>query len=134
MILRTIISLPLAATRASNWIDMRSCAFASLQLAATDLASPVGAVTIEYSNDIKQCEYELYNIGDPTVASTAARVDVTAALTVLGTALAAGYDGSGNKVSFIKLDTIGVPAYCRVVWTRTSGGATDTLLINAVGV
>lgn len=129
----TAIQLSMAATVQSEWIDLRSSLDASLQVSCGDNSSPVGAITVEYSNDVNQILDEKYR-GTLPSATAAARVDVTSALTVLGTALStSGYDGAGSKASFIDLDAIGMPAFVRVVYTRTSGGASDTLLVNVSG-
>ena len=130
----TQIPLSTAATVQSRWIDTRTVHSVTLQLSVTDVASPVGAITIEFSNDVGTIQKEL-NTGVLPANTTAARVDVTTALTVRGTALAAGYDGVGAKVSFTNFgDAVGVPAFFRVVYTKSSGGgATDILLVNVAG-
>lgn len=124
------LSLSLAATVISRWIDIRTLYDVSLQLDCGDVASPVGVITVEFSND-KVCENEIAT--DVAPGSTAAvRVDATAALTVKGSALADGYDGVGAKASFASFP-VGLPGYFRVKYTRTGGGATDTLRVRTVG-
>lgn len=127
----TNIQLPLGATVASQWIDLRFSMVATLQVSTNSVSAPIGVITIEYSNDVGTIELERWG-GQPNPATTnAAKVGVTAAATVLGTNLATGYDGTGGlKTSFVDLTKIGIPHYVRVVYTRTSGGATDTLLVN----
>lgn len=124
------LSLSLAATVISRWIDIRTLSDVSLQLDCGDLASPVGVVTVEFSND-KVCENEIAMDVAPG-STTAVLVDATSTLTVKGTALAAGYDGVGAKATFASFP-IGLPGYFRVKFTRTSGGATDVLHVRTIG-
>lgn len=123
------LQLSLAATVISRWIDIRTLTDVSLQLDCGDVASPVGAITVEFSND-RVCEYEIMTDVAPA-SSAAVVVDCTTALTVKGAALSNGYDGVGAKASFASFP-IGLPGYFRVKYTKTSGGATDTLHVRAV--
>lgn len=130
--LRTDILLSTAATARTEWIDLRNATYTTLQVSVPDNASPVGAVTVEYSNDVNTIENEKAQQVLPA-NTQASRVNVTAALVVLGTAFAAGYDGAGAKASFTDLTLIGIPAFVRVIYTRTSGGgATDPLRVNVI--
>jgi hypothetical protein len=131
--IRTAIALSTAATVSSPWVDLRSVEFCSLQIDVSDVASPVGVVTVEFSNDFNTIENELAQQVTPA-NSAAVRVNVSAAVTVSGTALASGYDGAGAKASYVDLDDIALPSYARVVYTRTSGGgATDILNVRFQG-
>lgn len=135
-LIRTDINLSMAATVRSPWIDLRGVLDYSAMLSCGDLASPVGVITYDFSNDWVKIEAERAAGVDPA-NSTAIAVGMTAALgagIVTGTVLATGYDGVGDKASYIRLGgPLGYPAYIRFVYTRTSGGATDILKINLIG-
>lgn len=126
------VQLSMAATSYSGWFDLRALSYVTLQCSANGLASPVGVVTVEYSNDVGTVESERAK-GVAPAASVAARVDVSAALVVLGTSFATGFNGNGVKSGFANLEPVGIPNYVRVVYTRTSGGAGDFLLVNVTG-
>lgn len=116
--------LNMAATAITPWVDIRKYAAASIQTDCEDIASPVGVITIESSNDVATIEAELYAGTAP--ASTAAKLIATPVVPA-GALWATGYDGVGSKAS------IGTPsvafAFLRVKYTRTSGGAGDTLSV-----
>lgn len=131
MNLRTNLTIDMSATGASRWADLRNMRDVSLQVDCGAVASPVGVVTVEFSNDVETCEREIKTDVAPT-STTAVKVDCTAALTVRGTAFSNGFDGSGNKASFTSIP-VGMPAFARVKYTRTSGGSGDTLHVRFVG-
>jgi hypothetical protein len=131
------LQLSMAATAGSKWIDLRSSTHATLQVSCGAVNTPAGAVTVEYSNDNVQCEREIVQYGanatpDTDTTTTAVRIGVTTALSVVGTAPATGFDGGGNRSFFTNLAAIGLPGFVRVVYTRASGGAADVLLINVI--
>lgn len=126
--------LPAVTTSATPWVALQGLRRASLQVQVTTVGTPVGIVTIEYSSDVRQIGTEMSSnsvVFPPN--TTAARIDVSAAVTVQGTNLATGYDGAANRASFVNLTTVGLPQFVRVIWTRTSGGTGNNVVVNIVG-
>lgn len=133
MKLRSHTSISLAATGYSPWIDLQGLDNIAIQLDCGDVASPVGVVTVEGSNDFDVIERER-DIGTASASSAAIVIDITSLVTVQGTAFATGFDGVGNKAAIARLVVSGtIPAFIRFKYTRTSGGAGDTLHFRAVG-
>lgn len=132
MSIATNIAVDMSATGYSPWVRLNECVgSATLQLSSTAVASPVGAITVEFSNDVNTITNE--QAGNVASADSAAiKSDVTGTLTVTGAALSNGYDGSGAKVSYMALPAA-LPGFARVKYTRTSGGSGDTLSVRFCG-
>lgn len=133
MLLRSHHTLNLAATAYSPWLDVWHASNVAIQLDCGDVASPVGVVTVEASNDFETIEQERA-VGTASASSAAVLIDITSVITVQGTVLATGYDGVGSKVSMLRLTSGGtIPAFVRIKYTKTSGGSGDTMHVRLAG-
>lgn len=122
--------LPVTASITTPWIDTRSYARVSLHTyIPTNTGTPIGVVTMEYSNDVEGVKQDMA-LNPAFGTSNAKPVNVTSSLQVLGTAWSNGYNGSANRASFVGIDPAdGLPAFMRVVYTRTSGGTGNVFTV-----
>lgn len=110
----------LATTFATRWIDTRSAFVAHLQWSSDNTSSPVGAITIEESND-PQVETEQWNTSGESTASTAKAINISADTTrvvILGTGLTV------NAVNNTEVIVHSPARYIRLKYTASTGGAT----------
>ena len=114
--------LSMAASAATPWVDVRASATGSVFTDCEDISSPVGVITLEFSNDVATIEAEKA-AGTPPL-STAAKL-IANTTVPSGTAWTNGYDGNGAKSSGTTVTA--AFAYARIRYARTGGGASDTL-------
>lgn len=110
----------LSATTTTPWTHTSGAHSALFHLSWAGAGTPVGAFTLECSND-PRCETELLTYVTPA-NSTAKKVDVTASIpadAVVGTGLSVSGGGDGSTI--ITMDN--PPEYVRIVYTRSSGGS-----------
>jgi uncharacterized Zn-binding protein involved in type VI secretion len=113
-----------SVTFKSKWLDVRSCAVLHLHFSIAATGTPVGAITIEESNDPQIARTMLGTSpqGDST-ADSVAKVDISAdsaRVKINGTGLAV----NGANSTIVKISD---PAsYIRFVYTVTSGGSAST--------
>lgn len=117
----------MAATFKSAWLDCRGSYHVSIQVSNAATGTPVGAWTVEESND-NQIESNRWTAGGDSTADTVSVVNSSAStrVEVVGSGLAV----SSANTTLINIDR---PArYVRLVYTRTSG--TGTVSAYAQGV
>lgn len=118
-----------AGTRYTPWVDVRTALLVGLGTDCEDIASPVGVIALELSNDVAVIEGEIA-AGGLAPAAGAAKSVVSSLVPTGGNTWLTGYDGVGSKVS------VAVPAvtsaFIRVRYIRTSGGVGDTLTVRWV--
>lgn len=117
-------SLSMATTGYTPWVPVGRLAALSIGTYCGDVNDPVGVLTYEGSNDFSVIEAEL-RAGISSANSAAKAVTLT--VSVSGSAWSNGYDGVGAKNSVVFANP--ATAYARVKYTRTSGGAADTLTV-----
>lgn len=120
MILQGILATnkALGATFKTTWVDTRGLSLVGFQWSSTAGTSPVGALTVEESNDPVIPNEQRTNPADST-ASTAQAINISASdrVTIDGTGLTIG--GANNTIISVEN-----PArFVRLVYTRTSGTA-----------
>lgn len=121
----------MAATGYTPWVDMRRLVTLHVQTDCGDVNDPVGVVTVEISNDVATIEKEQAN-GTTPANSAAVKVTGLTASNV-GTNWATGFDGVGAKAATASSAVVHLAAFARVKYTRTSGGAGDTLYVRWCG-
>jgi hypothetical protein len=131
MALYTVHNLSMAATAYTPWVDVRRLAQVSIQTDCGDVNDPVGVVTLESTNDIATVEKEQNN--GTTPANSAAAKLTLATASSSGTNWATGFDGVGAKSAVLISTTVPSVPFVRVKYTRTSGGAADTLVVRWFG-
>lgn len=108
----------LTATYATSWIDVRSAYVAHLQMSSDNTGSPVGAWTIEETNDPVVEDEKRAGMVE-SAASVAKAINISAdssRVVVLGTGLTVN---AANNTEVI----VHSPArFLRLKYTRTSGG------------
>lgn len=129
--LNTVHNLSMAATAYTPWVDARRLSVLSVQTDCGDVNDPVGVITLEGTNDVATVTKE-QNDGTTPANSAAAKLTlITAAL--VGDLWASGYNGVGAKSSLAFSTANVAMAFVRVKYTRTSGGAADTLVCRWLG-
>lgn len=124
---KLLSSHSLGATFKSPWLDCRGSYHVSIQLTNAATGTPVGAWTIEESNDT-QIESNKWSAEGDSTADTVAKVDASASTRV-------EIVGSGLAVSSANSTIIHIerPArYVRLVYTRTSGTGSATAYAQGV--
>jgi hypothetical protein len=110
-----------AATIYSRWIDCRGAGSAVAQLSWLGTSTPVGAFTVEFSNDPQAGKEAALNTAP--AAGTAVKVDVTASIdpsAILGTGLTVN-NGTNAGTTLIAFDVL--PRFMRFLYTLGSGGS-----------
>jgi hypothetical protein len=125
-------TLTMSATGYTAWVDVRRLTSLSVQTNCGDVNDPVGVITLEGTNDVATVLAEKEN-GTTPANSAAAALTANSASSV-GDAWATAYNGVGAKVSALLATTTAVQfAFVRIKYTRTSGGAGDTLTVRYAG-
>lgn len=108
----------LGATYATPWIDCRIVKYLSIHWASDNTSSPVGALTVEESDD-PVVVHELN--GSESTSSTAKVVNTSADSLRIS---AAGTGLTVNAANATMITITRPAAFVRLKYTRTSGGAT----------
>lgn len=122
-------SAGMGATFATRWVATHSCYSIIFQMSSSNTSTPVGAWTVEETND-PQAEFETRSADGDSTASTAKAINIsadTSRVTIIGTGLTVG---AANETEVVVLN----PArFVRLKYTRTSGGTTAVLNVWATG-
>jgi hypothetical protein len=121
------VNQSLAATVRSPWIDARKSRSLNLQFSVTATGTPVGALTLEESNDpALRTQFDRAFAANGNSTS-----DAYVAVPVQGDTLRVSVSGTGLAVSGANNTVIHIvhpAAFVRVVYTRTSGTSTAAQL------
>lgn len=108
----------LTATAATRWVDARSCYSLIFQISQDNTGTPVGAYTVEETND-PIADFETRSTDGDSTASTAKPINISAdttRVTILGTGLTVS---AANETEIVIIN----PArFVRLKYTRASGG------------
>lgn len=107
------------ATFKCKWLDARQCSTLHLHFSVAATGTPVGAITIEESNDPQIARNNETGVAGDSTSDTVAKVDVSASsrVDVRGTGLAV------NGANSTMVTITSPAAFVRFVYTVTSGGA-----------
>lgn len=108
----------LTATFKTRWVDSRSAYSFRFQMSSDNTGTPVGAWTIEETND-PVADFENRSTDGDSTASTARAINISAdttRVTILGTGLTV------NAANDTEVIIINPAQFLRLVYTRTSGG------------
>jgi hypothetical protein len=118
-------AVALSATCASPWIETHGARSFNAHLSWIGTGTPVGAFTVEFSEDELVAKERMTNVAP--LSTAARRVDVTSSIAA-GAILGTGFTVAGGTNGDTIVGIENPPRFVRFVYTKSSGGSAASLL------